>query len=399
MFGGGETYRRRFPDDIAGFVRPYLLRVFPQLAGTSIDYAWGGTLAITLSRLPHIGRLMPQQYFAHGFSGHGVATGCFAGKLVAEAIAGDHAGFDLFAALPIRSFSRRYAVALARAGGGHAVVRVEGSPVKWLSMVFAGSRWLDRLRRRRVDDDARELRIYNWSDYIAPDTIARFEAETGIRSFTTSSTATKCWRPSCCRVRQAMTSWCQRRTSWVARSSPVCFSRWTARSCANYGNLDPELMALIARFDPDNRYGVPYLWGTTGLGTTSMPSPRCCRTDAPAGQFRPGVPPEYLSKLAGCGVAFLDAPQELFATVLHYLGFDPNSTDPEVYQNEARAALWTASALHHIFPLVAIHQRPGQRRHLHRVWLVGRHSAGCQSRGRRRAMTCASCTVSRARAR
>lgn len=104
LFGGGETYRRRFPDDIAGFVRPYLLRVFPQLAGTSIDYAWGGTLAITLSRLPHIGRLMPQQYFAHGFSGHGVATGCFAGKLVAEAIAGDHAGFDLFAALPIRSF-------------------------------------------------------------------------------------------------------------------------------------------------------------------------------------------------------------------------------------------------------------------------------------------------------
>ncbi len=104
LFGGGETYRRKFPKDIAKFVRPCMLAVFPQLADTRIDHAWGGTLAVTLSRIPHMGRLSPNVYFAHGFSGHGVATGSFAGKLMAEAISGEHLGFDLFANLPIRPF-------------------------------------------------------------------------------------------------------------------------------------------------------------------------------------------------------------------------------------------------------------------------------------------------------
>jgi len=104
LFGGGENYTRRFPRDIAGFVRPSLARVFPQLAEVPIDYAWGGTLAITLSRLPHIGRLPPNLFFAHGFSGHGVAMGSFAGKLIADALAGEPAGFDLYAGLPIRRF-------------------------------------------------------------------------------------------------------------------------------------------------------------------------------------------------------------------------------------------------------------------------------------------------------
>ena len=104
LFGGGENYRRRFPQDIAAFVRPSLLGVFPQLADTRVDYAWGGTLAITLSRLPHLGRLSPNVYFGHGFSGHGVAMGTFAGKLLAEALAGQPDGFDLYANLPTRQF-------------------------------------------------------------------------------------------------------------------------------------------------------------------------------------------------------------------------------------------------------------------------------------------------------
>ncbi len=104
LFGGGENYSRRFPADIKAFVRPYMLGIFPQLEEAAIDYAWGGTLAITMSRLPHIGRLSPHYYFAHGFSGHGVAMGTFAGRLIAEAIAGSAGNFDLFARLPARRF-------------------------------------------------------------------------------------------------------------------------------------------------------------------------------------------------------------------------------------------------------------------------------------------------------
>ncbi len=104
LFGGGETYREREPRDIKGFVRRYMLRVFPQLAGVRIDYAWSGKLAITLDRMPHFGRLAPNGFFVQGFSGHGVALAQIAGRLLAEAVAGTAERFDLFARIPHRTF-------------------------------------------------------------------------------------------------------------------------------------------------------------------------------------------------------------------------------------------------------------------------------------------------------
>jgi gamma-glutamylputrescine oxidase len=104
LFGGGETYSSRFPRDLKGFVRKYMLRVYPQLAETAIDYAWGGTLAITLSRLPCFGRLAPDTFYAQGYSGQGVALTSLAGKLIAEAVAGTAERFDVFARIPKPSF-------------------------------------------------------------------------------------------------------------------------------------------------------------------------------------------------------------------------------------------------------------------------------------------------------
>lgn len=104
LFGGGENYRARFPRDIAAFVRPKMLNLFPQLDDVPIDYAWGGTLCVTVNRLPHVGRLAPNLYFAHGYSGHGVSISNFAGKILAEAIGGTASRFDTFASLPTRTF-------------------------------------------------------------------------------------------------------------------------------------------------------------------------------------------------------------------------------------------------------------------------------------------------------
>ncbi len=104
LFGGGETYSMRFPRDLRGFVRTYMLRVYPQLDQARIDYAWGGTLAITLSRLPCFGRLAPNGFYALGYSGQGVALTSLAGKLIAEAVAGTAERFDVFARLPQRRF-------------------------------------------------------------------------------------------------------------------------------------------------------------------------------------------------------------------------------------------------------------------------------------------------------
>lgn len=97
LFGGGENYRAAFPMDIAAFVRPHLLELFPQLDGTGIDYAWGGTLSVTVKRMPHLGRLKPNLFFAHGYSGHGISIANFSGKVVAEAIAGVAGRFDALA--------------------------------------------------------------------------------------------------------------------------------------------------------------------------------------------------------------------------------------------------------------------------------------------------------------
>ena len=104
LFGGGESYGYKFPKDIAAKVRRPLSEIFPQLAEVKIDYAWGGTLGITRSRLPHFAQIAPGVLSASGFSGHGVAMATMAGKMLAEAIGGQRTRFDLMSGLPTPRF-------------------------------------------------------------------------------------------------------------------------------------------------------------------------------------------------------------------------------------------------------------------------------------------------------
>ncbi len=104
LFGGGETYGYRFPRDIAAVVRKPMLQVFPGLADIRIDHAWGGTLAITMNRMPCFYRPAPNMLSASGYSGHGVAMATLAGQILAETIAGQSGRFDLMARLPLPRF-------------------------------------------------------------------------------------------------------------------------------------------------------------------------------------------------------------------------------------------------------------------------------------------------------
>ncbi len=81
-----------------------MLKIYPQLADKRIDYAWGGTLAVTRNRMPHFGRLGPNVYYAQGYSGHGVAMATLAGKVIAEAISGQAEKFDALATVPTPAF-------------------------------------------------------------------------------------------------------------------------------------------------------------------------------------------------------------------------------------------------------------------------------------------------------
>ena len=103
IFGGGEKYVQQPPSDIAAFVRKHMMQVFPSLASTPIDYAWGGAVGVTTNRLPHMGR-KGNIFFAHGFSGHGAMVTTLAGELIAEAVVGTMGRFDVFANLPHSRF-------------------------------------------------------------------------------------------------------------------------------------------------------------------------------------------------------------------------------------------------------------------------------------------------------
>ena len=104
LFGGGETYSYRFPTDIAALVRKPMTQIFPHLRDIKIDYAWGGTLAITMKRLPYLGRPATNVLSASGYSGHGVGTATHAGFLMAQAIKGQADGFDTMASVPSTPF-------------------------------------------------------------------------------------------------------------------------------------------------------------------------------------------------------------------------------------------------------------------------------------------------------
>ncbi len=107
IFGGGVSYSTQAPSNIARSMKRCMLRVFPHLKEIRMENAWGGYVAITQERMPHLGRLPGDAgsvYFAHGFSGHGVALTGIAGQILAQALSGELERLDLFSKVPITPF-------------------------------------------------------------------------------------------------------------------------------------------------------------------------------------------------------------------------------------------------------------------------------------------------------
>ena len=107
LFGGACHYSGRDPADIAAYMRPKMLKVFPHLADVKIEYQWGGMIGIGANRLPQIGRLKDHAnvFYAQAYAGHGVNATHLAGKLLGEAITAQHSsGFDIFAKVPHMTF-------------------------------------------------------------------------------------------------------------------------------------------------------------------------------------------------------------------------------------------------------------------------------------------------------
>jgi gamma-glutamylputrescine oxidase len=104
LFGAGESYDATTPRNLIDRMRDRITGVFPQLADVGIDYAWGGFVDVTMNRAPDLGRIGANIYYVQGFSGHGLVFAGMAGKILADAIAGDASTFDVFSRIRHRRF-------------------------------------------------------------------------------------------------------------------------------------------------------------------------------------------------------------------------------------------------------------------------------------------------------
>ena len=104
LFGGRVSYSAIEPPRLADSMHRRMVKVFPGLRDTRVDFTWGGLLDITMSRAPDFGRLAPNVFYLQGFAGHGMALSAMAGKLIAEAISGTAERFDVFTRIPHRNF-------------------------------------------------------------------------------------------------------------------------------------------------------------------------------------------------------------------------------------------------------------------------------------------------------
>lgn len=171
------------------------------------------------------------------------------------------------------------------------------------------------------------VNVYNWSDYIAEDTIAKFEAETGIKVNYDVYDSNEILEAKLLAGHSGYDVVVPSASFLERQIKAGLFMKLDKSKLPNLKNMDPELMDAVAKHDPGNEHAVVYMWGTTGFGYNEdeikkrMP-------DAPVDSWDMIFNPDVVKKFADCGVSLLDAPEEVIPAALNYLGLDPNSEDP-----------------------------------------------------------------------
>jgi putrescine transport system substrate-binding protein len=183
------------------------------------------------------------------------------------------------------------------------------------------------------------VNVYNWNDYIGDGVIATFEKESGTKVVYDVFDSNELLEGKLLAGGTGYDVVVPTLEFMGRQIKAGVFQPLQKHKLPNYRELDPAMMASIATVDPGNEYGVPYMWGTTGIGINKAKVLAALGPDAPVDSWELVLKPENLAKLSECGVAFLDSPSEIFAAALHFLGKNPNSTNPADYQGEAKALL------------------------------------------------------------
>lgn len=184
-----------------------------------------------------------------------------------------------------------------------------------------------------------ELNVYNWSDYIGETTVEDFQKATGITVrydvYDSNETLEAKLMAGNTGYDLVVPS-----GSYLGRQIQAgIYQKLDKSKLPNYKNLDPQILEALAAFDPGNEYGVPYFWGTVGIGYNVDKVKERLGDAAPVDSLDLIFKPENAAKLQDCGIAMLDAPSDMFQTVLKYIGKDPHTTAEADYAEVTKTFL------------------------------------------------------------
>ncbi|MEA3139690.1 MAG: putrescine transport system substrate-binding protein [Gammaproteobacteria bacterium] len=171
---------------------------------------------------------------------------------------------------------------------------------------------------------AKVLNLYIWSDYLAPNTLADFEKQTGIKVHTAYYDTNETLETKLLAGSSGFDIVVPTASYFERQIKAGAYLTLDKSKLPNLKNMDPELMAKVAPNDPDNGHGVIYLWGTNGIGYNEK-MVKALMPDAPLDSWRLVFDPSVASKVAKCGISLLDSPAEMLRAVYSYLGKNPNS--------------------------------------------------------------------------
>jgi len=181
-------------------------------------------------------------------------------------------------------------------------------------------------------EEEKKLNIYNWSDYIAEDTIAKFEAETGIKVTYDVYDSNEVLEAKLLAGKSGYDIAVPTGPFFERQIKAGIFRELDKGKVANLANLDPKIMKAASVHDANNAHGIVYMWGTDGIAHNPDKVKAAAGADAPVDSWSLIFDPKWAAKISKCGFYLMDSPSEVIPAVLQYLGLNPNTTNPKDYE-------------------------------------------------------------------
>src|SRR5581483_9314972 len=181
----------------------------------------------------------------------------------------------------------------------------------------------------------RTVNVYNWSDYIDPAVLAAFTKETGIKVQYDTFDANETLETKLLAGKSGYDVVVPTGYFLERQIKAGVFQKLDKSKLTNLGNVWPEIAQRLATYDPGNQYAVNYMWGTTGIGYNVKKMHEALGPDGKIDSWDAIFKPELIAKFKDCGIHMLDSADDLIPAALHYLGLDPNTTDPAQLEKAA----------------------------------------------------------------